>query len=475
MAYLAQNFADSFGEGLGLGLRAYQAGQENKRQNAEEARRAAEYEELQRQRAAEQQYRADLNELVQARRLGMPDYQATAAAASDRVQAGGENYDEPRFARGLTPTVRGEPLNNTEFTKRLADLQLGAGKMDAGQYLQTQEIARGSQARDIRDAAVKAYRANPNAVLDEWSQRFNPMESGIPIIVGQRDKDGYVTLGLVGEDNKGNTIKMSPAQQIKVAQGVALLDAGFADEAMELLNDVDERIGKLAMTFNQTQATLAGNANDVANARGLQDYRNRSLGIDEQRLKLARSNVPRQPREVDPQTLSKLNDLSAQIAAETDPAKKRALTNEWYRVNAIASTQLGRAMNPPQQNVEMTPLDKARLDAYYKAVAELPLDTPRAQVDALRARFGVEQFFGGGGLPGWGERKSDETNPPPPERQVSPPPRGQIYGPLTPRSMIEAAARAGDPNAIRYLEEQQQNAIDLEINRNDPNAYLGLR
>lgn len=41
MAYLAQNFADSFGEGLGFGLRAYQAGQANRRAN-EQAQREAE-------------------------------------------------------------------------------------------------------------------------------------------------------------------------------------------------------------------------------------------------------------------------------------------------------------------------------------------------------------------------------------------------------------------------------------------------
>lgn len=43
----------------------------------------------------------------------------------------------------------------------------------------------------------------------------------------------------------------------------------------------------------------------------------------------------------------------------------------------------------------------------------------------------------------------------------------QQYGPLTPRSLIEADARAGNPNAIAYLRQQEQNAVDLERARTE--------
>lgn len=475
-------FADAFAEGvtsgLQTGLRQYNLAQEEKRRKAEEERRVAEYEELQRQRAAERQYQSDLGELIQARSLGMPDYQATAQAASNRIAAGGENYDEPRFARGLTPTVRGESLTNTQFARQLADLQLGAGKIDAGGYLNMQELARRGEARDIRDATVKAFKENPDMVVGDWAKRFNPMESGLPVIVGKREKDGFVTLSMVDPDSpeaEGINIRMSPAQQLKVAQGVALMEGGFSDEAMELLDSVDERLGKLALTFNQTQATLAGNANDVAGARGLQAYRDATLANDAERIKIARAeaNRPRGGPESRGAQVQLVNPANGQIAL--------AYTNELPKdANGLRAPPAGWKF--ATQRPELSANDRiARITAVYEQLAANPptevvngKEAPVSQ-DKLwsLAAQQVDRMLGQGAPAEQGglspevvqrmlELQAARTQGRNQPTQSTPVSTGQtVFGPLTPRSLVEAEARAGNPAAIRYLQQLQANQEEL--------------
>jgi hypothetical protein len=76
---------------------------------------------------------------------------------------------------------------------------------------------------------------------------------------------------------------------------------------------------------------------------------------------------------IDPQTVATLNELSARIDAEADPAKRRALENQYQRVYGLAATQMGKLVPPRAQRTETDP--KKILD-YAKTLVEAGGEDP---------------------------------------------------------------------------------------------------
>jgi hypothetical protein len=271
-------------------------------------------------------------------------------------------------------------------------------------------------------------------------------------------------------------IRLSPAQQLKVAQGVALLDAGFADEAMELLDGVDERIGKLALTFNQTQGMLAENANEVTNARGMQDFRNRSLANDEERTRIARMEAGRprggggdsrgaQVQLVNPATgqiaLTYTNDLPKDANGLRTPpagwkfATQRPELSANDRIARVTAVYEQLAANPPTEvvNGKKVPVSQDKL-----------WGLATQQVDRMLGQGGSAEQ--GALTPELVQRMLDLQNARTQGRNqpaaTPAAPTGQkVFGPLTPRAVVEAEARAGNPAAIRFLQQQQANQDEL--------------
>jgi hypothetical protein len=182
------------------------------------------------------------------------------------------------------------------------------------------------------------------------------------------------------------------------------------------------------------------------------------------------------PREVPQATLSKLDDLSAKIAkadAEGKTVEANRLYAEWQRTYSSAMAGVGRIVSPSRPNAnEMNDVEKANLRAYREWEADpRNRNKPQGEKDAEAARLGVTQFVN---RPQQGPTSGLGANPyanaPAPaagapaapagaapaaptglDRQGPTSPANQTIGYLTPQSVIEAAARAGNRAAIAEL------------------------
>jgi hypothetical protein len=177
---------------------------------------------------------------------------------------------------------------------------------------------------------------------------------------------------------------------------------------------------------------------------------------------------------MNPDTVKRLNDLSAQISAETDPTKRRALEDEFNRVYSIAATEVGKVLQPRSQRVEIDP---------QKYAATLR-DMMQVYGDEKKARMATDELFGVGagtndvvaGLKALNDKVGGIT---PPASTTNPAPAPAVGIRRAPRSGFEAmhadasvrlqaveqdlatakaqlvaAARAGDPTAIRMYSER---------------------
>lgn len=126
---------------------------------------------------------------------------------------------------------------------------------------------------------------------------------------------------------------------------------------------------------------------------------------------------------------------------------------------AVASRDPNARLNPEEERQAFTELREAGTNP--KAIEAVKAKWPRVfgedpLVKAYReARAGGQQGAA---------EQSAQTNAPPPAQ----PPRrfdGQKFGVLTPRAVVEEAARAGNPDAIRYLDGQMRNSIEAEEQR----------
>lgn len=92
----------------------------------------------------------------------------------------------------------------------------------------------------------------------------------------------------------------------------------------------------------------------------------------------------------------------------------------------------------PKLPQELTERQKMQLTAYNKALEGLPSDLPRAQLDALAARYGVSDILGGAGGLSWGESPAAKPATTPQQPPVQGLRQPQITTLSAPRSGAEA-------------------------------------
>lgn len=162
----------------------------------------------------------------------------------------------------------------------------------------------------------------------------------------------------------------------------------------------------------------------------------------------------------------------------------------------IADTEsaLGRKLTEAEKLTMVGVINKPRevSDAAIASYAKELIGTPTGRLDkdgkperytAATAPAAARAILSGQetttGLPGWGGQPAAPARPaaatPRAAAPAAAPPPGQIFGALTPMAQVQAAAAAGDPRAIAYLQALEENRIQAELQRQNPNLQLGLQ
>lgn len=194
------------------------------------------------------------------------------------------------------------------------------------QSVRVGEIDLGQKERQLlvqqaEDAAMRMPEDEVRLALTEY---LNTNKSDLPLFVLGKTKDGFIMAernpqtGVLGEQFQ---VPLSVGRKLVV--GRQLAEKGFGKEALQYLTGVDDNINDIIDRYTKTMLDVARVNNDVTYRRGLRD---------------------RQHKGVNPDTVKRLNDLWAQISAETDPTKRRELETEYNRLYSIAATEVGKVL-----------------------------------------------------------------------------------------------------------------------------------
>jgi hypothetical protein len=193
-------------------------------------------------------------------------------------------------------------------------------------------------------------------------------------------------------------------------------------------------------------------------------------------------------REISPEDAKLLNGMSAKISAEQDPARQRQMMYEYQRVYGIALAKIGKVVNPAIEKAAKPDITFVEFMELYgdQPVQRTPNGKPMKlkEIPPGEAFIAFKQFSGSGDVRPTGGVGSDFPSNKPYDakanREGTPgaPPSKEIRGLPTPdarpfsigrewlrRADIEAAAKNGNPRAIKALEVLNQNDLDLEMQR----------
>lgn len=482
--------SQGFTRGVGMGVDAYRNKQEMDMRQAEHAARM---EQVARERARETQVDNAFRGLQTLRNdgvisadmgLSQPTVQDTYAGnmgygrgeGAVREMAGDFARESNRF--GL-PEQKYNPAG--EIRKRAAKQSelyggmqgVAAAQRDMGSYAKLNQM-RNAALDDETVAEVKL----PDPSTPEWQAfvdrrvRDLNVNDGI-LTIGSPDKDGFVQASVVKPDGRAAFMRLSQAEQLKLAQADALM-ARNPVKAMKMIEEVNKDLADSIKATNDQTSRAISETNDVA-------YRRGALANDNERTRMARLGLGLQ-RDAAQRANMQLDGAQYVLVPDDKGGLRQAIQGTRFnratgqleivtvplstdgavpmaaldatRLAKVAETMVGqptgRMVNgKPEMHTMETAMDAARqqvIRGYMPGKAAgsgIDLDAVRRAKEADKARGGANgtPANAAGGLP-----VPVDTL------------KGQPIGVLTPRRQIEEAARAGNPRAIQYLKAQEENA-----------------
>lgn len=240
----------------------------------------------------------------------------------------------------------------------------GLGRLDEQYHVAAFEDAFGKN--------VKGYTGAPEQIR-ETAQHINVNSKSLTM--GAPDKQGFIHVSVVTPDREAVFIKLSKQEQAQAYAAGQLLDQ-YPMKALEILKGVNKDLAAAVAAENGIVDKVGQHQNTMAYQKG-------QLAEAQQRTAIARDGLGNKPREMSPETVAKLNNLSSAIAEEKDPAKRAVLGAQFRREYGLAATQLNKVLMPADERapkVEYTQKDVAdiiselRMD---KANKGLPYETLR--------------------------------------------------------------------------------------------------
>jgi hypothetical protein len=311
------------------------------------------------------------------------------APARQPVPTSGQMEPQPAQGQGVTPPQAESPKQTDPVLAQLLQVRqaLLNGPRSAQGLSKLMEVDTAINGRSLMNAAAEVGKRV--STINDPQQRAAVVDNLFNKTMGldaQTTPDGYAVLRIADK-----TVSISPQNMAYAAMGAFMMqhdpDKGFA-----MLTKADKELADYVKANNLVMTQHAGNVNQV------QNYRNQDANNDARTSAYTQSLATKAPRELSPETVARLNTLSQQIAEEQDPAKRRALENQWQRENALAATELGKVVQPRQGRVEVDPKAMTDLAKYFIESGQKDPDeplkplTPQKALDMARAQLSGQPY-----------------------------------------------------------------------------------
>lgn len=280
----------SFDSGMQLGLRAWNMAEDARLRQEQEDRlkreadlrnEALQYE-LSRRRAKDTAF-----EDLARRARG----EAPPTAVTNPDWAPGEGGPSITADQQLPP-AQGLPLSRSAITREAGQIALRFGDLDT--FSKAQDAAKALEIEDVFNKGVKRFTDDPT-YADRLYREVNLGSSRFTVspMLGRDGKpNGYTQLSVVRPDGTAAFKQLSKAQLGRVAGAIALMEAGYANEALRHLEAVDKDVA--AAVAAENNLSLEGTkANNQATHWSQQDDINRlRLDIERQNARIGRLGSP---------------------------------------------------------------------------------------------------------------------------------------------------------------------------------------
>lgn len=225
--------------------------------------------------------------------------------------------------------------------------------------------------------------------------------AGVPILYGGKEGNNYTIL--TTDDHNvpdGGKFKLNKSQLQQLVLAGEYSKEGYGDVALNTAAAAHKEIGERVDKWNLTQKEMATVNND---ARYKDDTNATKLEIAGMRAELAYAKLAyaRSGKEMDPKDATRLNEMQANIEAETDEKKRAKLTGDFKREYGVVMGRMGKVVANmddkapkaiPEADIDSV-VSKLSSDPAFKGV---PYEQQRAKA------ISILQGGNAGALPSWG-------------------------------------------------------------------------
>ena len=247
----------------------------------------------------------------------------------------------------------------------------------------------------------KAYTASPEQI-DAAASHINTNSKTITL--HEPDKQGFRQMSIVAPDGKATLLKLGKHDQAQLWAASQMIDQD-PTRALGIMAGIDKNLAAAVAAENGIVDKVGQHQNTMAYQKG-------QLAEAEQRTAIARAGLGAKTRELSPDTVRELNDLSVRISEEKDPRQRAVLEAQYNRRYGLAATEIGRVVPPRNEQArrpEFTPKDIADV------VAELRMDPANKKMPYEQLRDKAVGILGGSNanaMPGWDDRPPATSDKP---------------------------------------------------------------
>lgn len=226
---------------------------------------------------------------------------------------------------------------------------IAVAAQDYGSLGKLEEESRGVEWDDTFAKHYKSYSGSPEQIADA-AKHINTNSKAITL--HEPDKQGFRQMSVVSPDGTATLLKLGKHDQAQLWAASQMMDLD-PQKALAIMHGIDKNLAAAVAAENGIVDKVGQHQNTMAYNKG-------QLAIANERNGIARAAAGSKTRELDQQTVEKLNNLSAQISEERDPKARAVLEAQYRREYAQAATKLGKVLQPQGERApkpEFTPKD----------------------------------------------------------------------------------------------------------------------
>ena len=226
---------------------------------------------------------------------------------------------------------------------------IAVAAQDYGSLGKLEEESRGVEWDDTFAKHIKGYSGSPEQIADA-AKHINTNSKAITL--HDPDKQGFRQMSVVAPDGTATLLKLGKHDQAQLWAASQMMDLD-PQRALAIMHGIDKNLAAAVAAENGIVDKVGQHQNTMAYNKG-------QLAIANERTGIARAAAGSKTRELDQQTVEKLNNLSAQISEERDHKARAILEAQYRREFAQAATKLGKVLQPQGERApkpEFTPKD----------------------------------------------------------------------------------------------------------------------